>query len=178
VGSVGGDRPGEPKSFHPINDFENRSREEIASDLRSWFPPRDALTDFNVFFRQVAMLARERGLILAPMNLVLLSDGIPDVPGGVRLAGNNNPIAHIDLGTLEFLSRSVTVRLLYASPTIGDDWKRMIRRKRVRLWTQEAPVMVGWRRQVREDVPLEQQADLWKWVTDNVDFRVRAGNLF
>jgi hypothetical protein len=38
--------------------------------------------------------------------------------------------------------------------------------------------MVGWRRQVRDGIPLEQQADLWKWVTDNVDFRVRAGNLF
>jgi hypothetical protein len=178
VGSVGGDRPGEPKAFHPINDFANRSREEIATDLRTWFPPRDAFTDFNVFFKQVSMLARERGLILAPMNLVLLSDGVPDVPGGVRLAGNTNPISRIDLGTLEFLSRSVTVRLLYASPTIGDDWKRLIRRKRVRLWTQEAPVMVGWHRQLREDVPLEQQNDLWKWVQDNVDFRVRAGNLF
>jgi hypothetical protein len=178
VGAVGGDRPGEPKAFHPINDFANSTRGQIATDLRAWFPPRDALTDFNVFFKQVAMLARERGLILAPMNLVLLSDGVPDTPGGARFAGNSNPIARIDLGTLEFLSRSVTVRLLYASPTIGDEWKRLIRRKRVRLWTQEAPVMAGWHRQMQPGVPLEQQNDLWKWVLDNVDFRVRAGNLF
>jgi hypothetical protein len=178
VGSVGGDRPSEPKAFHPINDFQNRTREEIATDLRTWFPPRDALTDFNVFFRQVAMLARERGLILAPMNLVLLSDGIPDVPGNVHLAGNRNPIAGIDMSSLEFISRSVTVRLLYASPTVGDEWKRLVHRKRVRLWTQEAPVMVGWHRQVDPNAPLERQAALWKWVQDNVDFRVRAGNLF
>jgi hypothetical protein len=178
VGSVGGDRIGEPKAFHPINDFANRSRAEIASDLRTWFPPRDALTDFNVFFKQVAMLARERGLILAPMSLVLLSDGVPDTPGRVRLARNDNPIARIDLSPLEFVSRSVTVRLLYASPTVGDEWKRLIRRKRVRLWTQEAPVMVGWHRQMRSDLPPERQDELWKWVQDNVDFRVRAGNLF
>jgi len=26
VGSVGGDKPGEPKAFHPINDFQTRTR--------------------------------------------------------------------------------------------------------------------------------------------------------
>ncbi len=178
VGSIGGDRPGEPKAFHPINDFASRTREQIASDLRAWFPPRDALTDFNVFFKQVATLAKERGLILAPMSVVVLSDGTPDVPGGIRPAKNDNPYARIDISPLEFLSRSVTVRLLYATPTVGDNWKRLIRRKRVRLWTQDAPVMVGWHKQLRPDVSLEQQDDLWKWVHDNVDFRVRTGRLF
>jgi hypothetical protein len=178
VGSVGGDRPGEPKAFHPINDFAGRTPDQIAADLRAWFPPRDALTDFNVFFRQVATLARERGLILAPLNLVLLSDGTPDVPGGVRPARDDNPVAHIDLSPLEFLSRSVTVRLLYASPTIGDEWKRLIRRQRVRLWTQEGPVMAGWRRQLEPGLPPERQDNLWRWVRDNVDFRVRAGKIF
>jgi hypothetical protein len=175
VGSVGGDKPGEPKSFHPINDFQNRTPQQIERDLRTWFPPRDAMTDFNVFFRQVAQLARERGLILAPMNVVLFSDGIPDVAGGVRLARNESPISRIDLGSLEFISRSVTVRLLYASPAIGDQWKHQIRHKRVRLWTQDAPVMVGWHRQVVAGRAPEHQDALWKWVQDNVDFRVRAG---
>ena len=178
VGSVGGDRPGEPKAFHPINDFSNRTREQIATDLRAWFPPRDALTDFNVFFRQVATLVKERGLILAPLNLVVLSDGLPDVPGGVRLAAADNPIVRVDFGALEFLSRNVTVRLLYASPTVGDEWKRLIKRKRVRLWTQESSVMAGWRRQLAPSVAPEDQDSLWKWVADNVDFRVRMGNLF
>jgi hypothetical protein len=174
VTSIGGDRPGEAKAFHPIDDFSNRTQDEIASDLRNWFPSRDAYTDFNVFFRQVASLAKERGLILAPLTLVMLSDGVPDVgsQGGV------NPIARIDLSPLEFLSRSVTVRLLYASPTVGDEWKRLIKRKRVRLWTEEAPVMVGWHRQLADSAPIEQQDSLWKWVADNVDFRVRSATIF
>ncbi|HEX4574510.1 MAG TPA: hypothetical protein VH158_05215 [Gemmatimonadales bacterium] len=175
VGSIGGERPGEPKAFHPINDFTGRTPEQIAADLRGWFKSIDAFTDFNVFFAQVAQLVKERGLVLAPLNVVLLSDGIQDV--GARLARGSNPIGQIDLSPLEFLSRSVTVRLLYASPTVGDSWKRLIRRKRVRLWTVLAPVMVGWHRQYRPGVPLERQADLWKWVQDNVDFRARGGML-
>lgn len=178
VGSVGGSRPGEPKSFHPINDFQGRTVEQIAADIRTWFPPTDAYTDFNAFFQRVSSLAKERGLILAPMNVVVLSDGVPDVTPGTRLPAGESPYSHIDLSPLEYLSRSVTVRLLYASPTVGDNWKRLIKRRRVRLWTQEAQVMAGWRTQVKPEQPLEQQHELWKWVKDNVDFRVRAAKLF
>ena len=133
VGSVGGERPGEPKPFHPINDFAGRTPEQIAADLRTWFPPNDAYTDFNAFFQRVSSLVKERGLILAPLNVVVLSDGVPDVPPGTRPAARENPYARIDLGPLEFLSRSVTVRLLYANPTVGDDWKKLVTRRRVRL---------------------------------------------
>lgn len=178
VGSVGGARPGEPKPFHPINDFQGRTVDQIAADIRSWFPPTDAYTDFNAFFQRVSSLVKERGLILAPLNVVVLSDGVPDVTPGTRLAAGQSPYTRVDLTPLEFLSRSVTVRLLYASPTVGDDWKRLIKRKRVRLWTEEAQVMAGWHTQLRPDLPIEQQADLWKWMQDNVDFRVRAANLF
>ena len=175
VSSVGGVRAGEPKSFHPINDFQGRSIEQIQSDLRAWFPQTDPYTDFNAFFERVAGLVKERGLILAPLNVVVLSDGEPDVPPGTRLAANQNPYTRINLQPLEFLSRSVTVRLLYASPTVGENWKRLIKHKRVRLWTQEAQVMAGWHKQVKGGVSLERQGDLWKWVRDNVDFRARAG---
>jgi len=175
VSSVGGVRAGEPKSFHPINDFQGRSIEQIQSDLRAWFPQTDPYTDFNAFFERVASLVKERGLILAPLNVVVLSDGEPDVPPGTRLAANQNPYTRINLQPLEFLSRSVTVRLLYASPTVGENWKRLIKHKRVRLWTQEAQVMAGWHKQVKGGVSLERQADLWKWVQDNVDFRARGG---
>ena len=178
VGSVGGARPGEPKAMHPINDFQNRSVEQIAADLRAWFPPTDAYTDFNAFFLRVSGLMKERGLILAPLNVVVLSDGVPDVPPGTRLAANENPYARIDVSPLEYLSRSVTVRLLYASPTVGENWKKLVRRKRVRLWTEEAQVMAGWHSQVRPTLPLDQQQDLWKWIADHVDFRVRVVNLF
>lgn len=178
VASVGGARPGEPKPFHPINDFQGRSVDQIAADLRGWFPSADAYTDFNAFFGRVSGLIKERGLILSPLNVVLLSDGVPDVPPGTRLTAGESPYSRIDLSPLEYLSRSVTVRLLYASPTVGEDWKRLVRRKRVRLWTEEAQVMRGWHMQVRPDVPLEHQAALWQWVQDNVDFRVRNTNLF
>lgn len=178
VASVGGARPGEPKPFHPINDFAGRTVDQIAGDLRTWFPPTDTYTDFNAFFGRVSGLIKERGLILAPLNVVLLSDGVPDLTPGTRLANGQSAYSQIDLSPLEYLSRSVTVRLLYASPSVGEDWKRLVRRKRVRLWTEEAQVMRGWHMQVRPDVPLEQQAALWKWVQDNVDFRVRTTNLF
>ncbi len=178
VGSVGGARPGEPKAFHPINDFQNRSVAQIEADLRAWYPSTDEYTDFNAFFQRVSGLIKERGLILAPLNVIVLSDGVPDVPPGTKLAAGETPYQRIDLSPLEYLSRSVTVRLLYASPTVGDNWKKQVRRKRVRLWTEEAQVMAGWHTQVKPATPLDQQADLWKWVADNVDFRVRAGNLF
>jgi transglutaminase-like putative cysteine protease len=38
--------------------------------------------------------------------------------------------------------------------------------------------MTGWRNQLKPALPLERQADLWKWVHDNVDYRVRSANLF
>jgi hypothetical protein len=178
VGSVGGERPGEPKAFHPINDFQGRTVDQIATDLRAWFPSEDAYTDFNAFFHRVSSLVKERGLILAPLNVVVLSDGVPDLPPGARLVAGQDPYGRIDVSPLEYLSRSVTVRLLYASPTVGDNWKRKIARKRVRMWTEEAQVMAGWHTQFRPNLPPEEQHTLWKWVQDNVDFRVRAANLF
>lgn len=178
VGSVGGSRAGEPKAFHPINDFQGISADSVAAEIRAWFPPTDEWTDFNAFFARVAGLVKERGLILAPLNVVVLSDGVPDLPPGTHLAKGEGPYGRIDLQPLEYLSRSVTVRLLYASPTVGDNWKRLVKRKRVRMWTEEAQVMTGWHAQFKPGVPMPQQADFLKWVKDNVDFRVRAANLF
>src|SRR3989442_1334785 len=81
VASIGGKKPGDPKSFHPIHDFEGKDIEQIATELRTWFPPSDTLTDFNSFFQEVARIAKERNLILAPITLMVVTDGIPDVPG-------------------------------------------------------------------------------------------------
>jgi hypothetical protein len=38
--------------------------------------------------------------------------------------------------------------------------------------------MAGWHLQYRAGQPLAEQHDLWQWMRDNVDFRVRAANLF
>ena len=170
VGSVGGRSRGEAKTFHPIHDFQGKDRDQIEADLREWFPSADQLTDFNTFFEQAADLIKARGLTLAPLNLVLFTDGVPDVTGD---SGDMNPYETIDVSPLEYLSRSVTVRVLYPTPPVAASWRSGVSRRRVRLWTQDAEVMVGWNAQVRPGVAIEDQELLWKWVTDNIDFRVR-----
>lgn len=172
VTSIGGQAAGEVKPFYPIHDFQEKSVEQIAADLRGWFPMQDAFTDFNVFFDRTATMIKRQNLVLAPLNIVLLSDGLPDVPG---LAGDTlGPYRQISFEPLEFLSRSVTVRLLYPTPTIAVRWERAIERRRVRLWTVAAQVMDGWRNQLAADPAPEAQERLWTWIGDNVNFRVRA----
>ena len=172
VGSVGGENPGETKSFQPIHAFQGKSPEEIANVLREQFPSQDGFTDFNAFFDRVATLVKRQGLILAPLNVVLLTDGIQDLTAS---SGAESRFATIDLGPLEYLSRSVTVRLLYATPTVSVAWEREIDRRRVRMWTVDHEVMVGWREQLEFDINGNGIEDnLWKWVADNIDFRVRT----
>ncbi len=172
VGSVGGENPGETKSFQPVHAFQGKSPEEIAAVLREQFPSRDGFTDFNAFFDRVSTLVKRQGLILAPLNIVLLTDGLQDLTAS---SGTESRFATIDLGPLEYLSRSVTVRLLYATPTVSVAWEREIERRRVRMWTVDHEVMRGWREQLESDIYSGgAQDNLWKWVLDNVDFRVRS----
>ena len=172
VGSVGGENPGETKSFQPIHAFQGKSPEEIAAVLREQFPSRDGFTDFNAFFDRVATLVKRQGLILAPLNIVLLTDGIQDLTAS---SSTESRFATIDLGPLEYLSRSVTVRLLYATPTVSVAWEREIDRRRVRMWTVDHEVMGGWREQLESDTNGGgAEENLWKWVQDNIDFRVRS----
>ena len=172
VGSLGGERPGEAKTFHPIQDLTGKSPSQIAADLRAWFPETDPITDFNAFFQRVAVHVRRNNLVLSPLNIVMFSDGEPDFPGSGRLSPEQR-YARVDLSPLEFLSRNVTVRLLYADPPIAQLWERRVKRKRVRIWTQDSEVMRGWRRHVLEGVPVERQDSLWSWVDKIVDARVR-----
>jgi len=176
VGSVGGEEPGEAKSFHPIHDFQDKTVEQIAADLREWFPAEDRLTDFNAFFTRTGDELKRRGLVLTPLNIVLLTDGIPDLMTGT--AEETDRYAGIDVDPLEYLSRSVTVRVLYPEPTAAVAWEQQVRRRRVRLWTTDATVMAGWRAQLEAELPADQQTKLWAWVKDNVDFRVRRQRIF
>jgi len=75
---------------------------------------------------------------------------------------------------LEYLSRSVTVRLLYGSPTSSVAWERDIKSRRVRMWTVDEQVMSGWREQLDPSLSTDIQDHLWSWIEDNVDFRVRS----
>ena len=175
VTSIGGKDNNEPKSFHPIHEFNNKDVKQIEADLRKWFPSTDTLTDFNVFFQQVARHVKERNLVLAPITVMVVSDGIPDVPSGSIKPGSPASYQQIDLSSLDYLSKSVTVRLVYASPKVGDNWRKLVKRDRVRFWAVEHDVMKGWRAQMKPDTDLPGQDRFWKWVRDNVDYRVRRG---
>jgi hypothetical protein len=175
VGSVGGKSRGEPKTFHPIHDFEGKSIEQIEADLRTWFAPNDVFTDFNPFFQEVARITKERNLVLAPITVMVVTDGLPDVPD--LKAGSQAVFQKIDFNSLEYLSRNITVRLVYVNPKIAQQWRTQIPRQRVRLWTVDAEVMKGWTHQLQPGVDTARQDRFWKWVLDNVDFRVRSVKL-
>jgi len=176
VGSVGGARVGEPKSFQPMHAFRGKTVDEIAAQLREFFPPEDAFTDFNAFFGRVATLVKRQGLVLAPLDVVVFSDGIPDRTRNSS-TDTTDAYAGIDVSPLEYLSRSVTVRLLYGSPTTSVAWERQIQRQRVRMWTVDDQVMSGWHDQADRYAPMDAQDQLWRWIGDNVDFRVRSRRL-
>ncbi len=172
VGELGGERTGQAKVFHPIQDLSGKSPAQIASDLRAWFPQEDPITDFNAFFQRAALHVKRNNLVLAPLNVVLFSDGEPDYPGAGRMSLDDR-YKRIDLSPLEYLSRNVTVRLLYADPPIAQLWENKVPRKRVRLWTQDSEVMKGWRRHVVDGAAIGRQDSLWSWVDKVVDVRVR-----
>jgi hypothetical protein len=174
VASVGGKHLAEPKSFHPIHEFEGKDVTTIETELKTWFPPTDVVTDFNPFFHEVARITKERNLVLAPINIVIITDGVPDSSASGVKAGAQNLYERIDLKPLEYLSRNVTLRLAYVSPKVGERWRASVPRNRVRLWTVDADVMKGWRAQMEPGTDLEEQAKFWRWLRDNVDFRIRA----
>ena len=174
VGAIGGDEPGEPHAFRPIHDFMGKEPAEIEKDLRAWLKPRDQYTDFSAFFERAATLAKRQNLSLAPITLVVLSDGQPDLGrGGTEAQDSFAAYREIDLEPLEYLSRNVTVRLLYADPAVAVRWEKYVPRSRVRLWTVDRVVMAGWRAQFKPELAPAEQDALWTWVQDIVDFRVR-----
>lgn len=173
VGTMGGQKTGEAKTFHPIQDLSGKSPAQIEASLRAWFPETDPITDYNAFFERVAVHVTRQNLNLAPLSVIMFSDGVPDMPG-VR---GDELYKRINMKPLEYLSRSVTVRLLYAPPKVAQQWEKRVPRKRVKLWTQDADVMQGWRRHRVASAPMERQDSLWSWMKNVVDFRVRRGNV-
>src|SRR5262249_2389601 len=154
---------------------EGKSVEQIRADMETWFPPTDRMTNYNAFFERVTTLIKRQNLVLAPLNILVLTDGVPDVARGP--GASLSAYSGINVQGLEFLSRNVTGRLRYPRPTVALGWERGLKRDRVRLWTLDAQVMAGWREQVAPDQPLDTQARLWRWMEDNVDFRVRSSIL-
>jgi hypothetical protein len=172
VGPIGGERAGETKSFQPIHTFQDLSVEQIADYLRKEYPARDGLTDFNPFFTRVATLVKRQNLVLSPLDVVLFTDGVPDTQS--EKGDSLGKYKKISVGDLEYLSKSVTVRVLFPRPTVAVAWEKRVPRHRVRMWTVDDEVMNTWRKQYRDGAAPQEQAALWKWIADNVDFRVRS----
>lgn len=170
VGSIGGQSADEPKAFHPIHDLEGKDVIQIEEELRKWFPPEDIITDFNAFFEEIERLTKDRNLTLAPISIVVVTDGVPALGTSEEKAAYEK----ISLDPLEYLSRRVTVRLTYLEPKVAQHWREDVPARRVRIWTVPGEVMEGWRKQMEPGIDLAHQDKLWKWVKDNVNFRVRA----
>jgi len=173
VSSIGGATAHEPKTFYPIQTFQNKSVEEIRETLREIFPRTDSnpFTDYNAFFEQIAHTVKTKNLVLRPVSIVMLSDGIPDVE-----MGDKTDYESIVLHPLERLARSVTIRLLYTNAVVGKNWQTKVKRRRIKIWTQDAEVMVSWKdtKIMLPQTPLDKQTHFFAWVDDNVDFGVRA----
>ncbi len=173
VGSIGGAKPDEPKTFFPIQDFEHRSVAEITAKLRSIFPKgkENPFTDYTAFFNQIAVTVRNRNLVLKPIDIIMLTDGVPDVSTKDRKPDYRS----IRVDPLENLARNITLRVLYTSAVVGMNWQTQVPRKRVKVWTQDDRVMAGWRspKIMLPGTPFEKQERFFNWVAENVDFKVR-----
>lgn len=172
VATIGGFSADEPKSFRPIQDFEDKTPVQIEHDLRTWLVPHQTLTDFNAFFQRVEELIQVKNLVLTPIDIVILTDGEPS-----KLTKNGRVVSasykDIDLSALDYLAKTITVRLLYPTPTIEAKWQKLVPRTRVRMWSADNEVMDGWKGKYKEGEALEGQDKLWAWVLENVDYRVR-----
>jgi len=173
VSSIGGAKPNEPKTFYPIQTFEGKSVEEIRDKLDEIFPKVNPnnFTDYNAFFEQIALTAKNKNLVLRPISIVMISDGIPDV----KREGKTD-FRSLEVKPLERLARSVTLRLLYTDAVVGKNWQTKVKRSRVKIWTQDAEVMTSWKdpKILQPAIPMEEQVKFFGWVQDNVDFGVRA----
>ena len=68
----------------------------------------------------------------------------------------------------------MSLRLAYVSPQVGKNWRELVPRQRVRLWTVDAEIMKGWKDQLDPRGDPEDQDRLWEWIQHNVDYRVRS----
>jgi hypothetical protein len=173
VSSIGGAKANEPKTFYPIQSFANKTIPEIRAQLKEIFPKRvsNPFTDYNAFFEQVAQTVKNKNLVLRPISIVMLSDGIPDVK-----TDGDTDYRSIRVEPLERLARNVTIRLLYTTAVVGMNWQTKVKRKRVKIWTQDAEVLRSWKdpKILLADKQIEKQDYFFSWIKDNVDFGVRS----
>src|SRR5690606_37345386 len=153
-----------------IQTFQHRSVKEIERKLIEIFPRKrpNKFTDYNAFFQQIAVFVRNKKLVLKPITIIMLSDGIPDAP----MKDGKHDYRSIKLQSLETLARDITLRVLYTSAVVGMNWQTKVPRQRVKVWTQDANVMKDWK-DPHIMVPgkkFSEQERFFSWVKDNVDF--------
>jgi len=173
VSSIGGAKANEPKTFYPIQSFANKSIPEIRAKLKEIFPANvsNPFTDYNAFFEQVSQTVKNKNLVLRPISIVMLSDGMPDV----KIEGGTD-YNSIRVEPLERLARNVTIRLLYTTAVVGMNWQTKVKRRRVKIWTQDAEVLRSWKdpKILIAEKEIENQTYFFSWLKDNVDFGVRS----
>jgi hypothetical protein len=173
VGSLGGDVPNEPKTLYPIQEFERKNVPEIEAKLKKLFGKKgNFLTDFNAFFKNVSVVVQEQNLLITPIAIVIVTDGVPEVAGKKSGKVQKASYENLDVSPIEYLARNVTIRALYPSSIVANEWKLKIPRQRVRIWAVNADVMKGWRDQLEKKPTPEEEKRLWDWIQDIVDRRV------
>jgi len=174
IGSIGGAKANESKTFYPIETFQDKSIVQIEKQLHKIFPRQkigNPFTDYNAFFGQIQHFVESRKLVMRPISIVMLSDGIPDTPK----KNGKHDYRSLKLKPLENLSRNVTLRLLYTDAVVGTNWQTRVPRQRVKVWTQDANVMRYWKARniMLPGKEIAKQEKFYAWVKSNVDFNVR-----
>lgn len=174
VGSIGGAQPDEAKTFYPMQIFQYKDLDGIKKEMHRIFASKkqNANTDYNAFFKQVADLVKNRRLVLRPISIIMLSDGIPDT----KISKDTNVYRTINFSPLENLARNVTIRLLYTNAVVGNNWRNTIPRQRVKVWTQDAEVMLNWKNSdvLISETKFSEQKKFFAWIKDLVDFNPRT----
>ncbi len=170
VGGIGGSEKEDPQDFFPVHDFRNLKPDQIEKKLLKEFAnQKDNLTDFNTFFERIRSLVKQKNLVLAPIDVIMITDGVPEIAGkskkAIKLA-----YGKIDLKPLEYLTRNINIRILYANPRVGNNWRTYVPTRRIKVWTVEPRVMFGWSNQIMRQGP----EGLYTWIRDNVDLRIQS----
>ncbi len=173
VAGIGGNVKEDPQSFFPIHDFKGLSPEGIEKKLLKEFAGQaDRLTDFNTFFNRIKTVVKQKNLVFAPLDIVLITDGVPEIAGKGANA-LKQAYSSIDLSPIEYLTRNITLRILYAGPRVGHNWRQHVPTKKVKIWTVGPEIMFGWRDQLQR----AGNKGLEEWIFDNIDLRVRSRGL-
>jgi len=116
---------------------------------------------------------KRQNLVLAPLNIVLVLRRRGPIPGAGRMSAPQL-YAKIDVSRSN-ICRATSRSVAYAQPQVAPKLGKLVPRNRVKIWTQDQNVMVGWHAMRSRASAMERQDSLWSWTQQIVDFRVRRG---